>query len=144
MLILWSASCTYIVRASSASSCSCRTTTRRAMYSNTSFTPSPVFAEVKKSFGYRSSGGGGQYELPGGEPDSGVVAVVATSAWPRMKRLGVIVGAEDMDDVDGMRRGERSEESREGEREGGADSAVNAGEERADSKLSKIEEEGVW
>ena len=139
-----------MVRASSASSYSCRATTRRAMYSKTSLTPSPVFADVKNRRGYRSGGGRGGVlaDGPGGEPDSGVVAVVVP-ACPRTKRLGVIVGAEDMDDVEGMRRGERPGDarasgSREGEREAGAESAVNAGEESADSNASKSEEEGVW
>ena len=140
--IRWSASRTCIVRASSASSYSWRTTTRRAIYSNTSFTPSPVLADVKNSFGYRSGGGGGAYVLDGGEPDSGVVAVVV-AACPRMNRLGVMVGAEDMEEFEGMRRGSRRGEC-EGERDMGAERAVKAGEESADSKVSKREEEGVW
>ena len=89
----------------------------------------------------------------GGEPDSGVVAVVAAPC-PRTKSEGVIVGAEDIDDADGIRRGRpmaiagprppsRSGEA-DGEREMGEESAVNAGEERADSNVSKREEEGVW
>ena len=77
----------------------------------------------------------------GGDPDSGVVAVVV-AAWPRMKRLGVIVGADDMEEFEGMRRGSRSGEC-EGERDIGAETAVKAGEESADSKVSKREEEGV-
>ena len=142
MLVRWFASCTCIVRASIASSYSWRITTRRATYSNTSFTPSPVLAEVKNSLGYRSGGGGGAYPLDGGDPDSGVVAVVvAASACPRKNRLGVMVGAEDMEELEGIRRGSRRGEC-EGERE--AESAVNAGEESADSKVSKRDEEGVW
>lgn len=130
MLVRWLASWTCIVRASSASSYSCRVMTRRAMYSNTSFTPSPVFADVKKSFGYRSRGGGGAYELAGEQPTSGVVAVVV-APWPRMNRLGVIVGADDMDEFEGMRRaGRKGDLEREGDRE--VDRAVNAGEDRAD------------
>ena len=142
MLLRWFASWTCIVRASSASSYSCRATTRRAMYSKTSLTPSPVFADVKKSFGYRSRGGGGTYEFEGDTPSSGVVAVVVP-ACPRMKRLGVMVGAEEMDELEGMRRGDRYGEL-EGERERGADRAVRAGEDRADWKVSNREEEGVW
>ena len=65
----------------------------------------------------------------------------------------MIVGAEDMDDVDGILRGSRSAAMPvldprsgecEGERERGAETAVKAGEDRADSKVSKSEEEGVW
>ena len=67
-----------------------------------STTPSPVFADVKKSFGYRSRGGGGTYEFEGDTPSSGVVAVVVP-ACPRMKRLGVMVGAEEMDEEEEVR-----------------------------------------
>ena len=60
----------------------------------------------------------------------------------------MIVGADDMDDEEGMRRGERSgdgyEGEWEGEREAGAESAVNAGEDSADSNVSKKDEDGVW
>jgi len=93
------------VRASSASSYSRRIVTRREMYSNTSETPWPVFADVKNSFGRRSGGGGGLNELDGESAEAGVVdSVVARS---RRKRLGVIVGALETEEDEGWRRGVR-------------------------------------
>ena len=57
------------------------------------------------------------------------------AAWPRMKRLGVIVGADDIDEFEGMRRaGRKGDFDREGERD--PDRAVNAGEDRADWNVS--------
>lgn len=81
--------------ASIRSSYSHRRTTRCAIYSKTSETPEPVFAEVKKSFGPRA-GGGGKIN-PGEEgkgPFSGVVEVELDAvACSLAKRLGVIVTA---------------------------------------------------
>ncbi len=52
-----------------------------------------------------------------------------------MKRLGVIVGADDIDEFEGMRRAERKGDlDREGDRD--PDKAVNAGEDRADWNVS--------
>jgi len=79
-----------IVRASTASSYSNFFDTRNAIYSNTSLTPSPVFADVKKSLAPKS-GGSGRY-------DPGVVAGVIDRC-PLVNRLGVIVGADEEDVV---------------------------------------------
>lgn len=137
-------SCMYSVRASSASSYSQRATTRRAIYSNTSGTPSPVLADVKKSLGPRSTGGGTAREGLSGSDDGDGGVVDAVVACARINRLGVIVGAEDVERSDGARRRMRSGES-EGARDDVDEYAdVGAGEARADSKASKKEEEGVW
>lgn len=128
-------------RASIASSYSHRPTTLRAMYSNTSATPSPVLADVKNNF-VPHSGAPGIGTVCTGD---GVVQVVAVFA-SRTNRLGVMVCAsEKVDAIDGFRCGERMGEWL-GERE---DSGVEradggVGEERAVSNASKNDDEGVW
>jgi hypothetical protein len=80
------------VRASTASSYSNFLNTRNAIYSNTSPTPNPVFAEVKKSLAPKS-GGSGRYDSGASCASSGVGGVIARC--PLVNRLGVIVGAEE-------------------------------------------------
>jgi len=84
-------------------------TTRFAIYSNVSETPSPVFADVKNNLGLRS--GFGSW----GEPGSKWSIICVSSAWSccwdidgkglefvralrRAKLLGVIVGVEEEED----------------------------------------------
>lgn len=52
-------------------------TTRRAIYSKTSVTPSPVLAEVKKSLAPRSGLGGIAEDVEGDGAETGVVDSVA-------------------------------------------------------------------
>jgi hypothetical protein len=110
------------------------------MYSNTSRTPSPVFADVKKSLGPRSGGGGKRGIVSeAGEGRVNVGGVVA-AAWSRVKRLGVMVGAEDddvLDNDDVMRRGARTGEDGREDIDGGN------GDERADAYTSNSDEDGV-
>lgn len=74
--------------ASTRSSYSQRRTTRAAIYSNTSETPSPVFADVKNSFGPRAGGGGkAKYGV------SSTVGVLTSIVVSRANKLGVIVTA---------------------------------------------------
>jgi hypothetical protein len=84
------------VRASTASSYSNFLNTRNAMYSNTSLTPSPVFAEVKKSLG-PNSGGSGRHNSGVSGASKGVGGVVARC--PLVNKLGVIVMADEEDVV---------------------------------------------
>lgn len=103
-------SCTCIVLASRFSRYSHLVTTRFAIYSNTPTTPSPVFADVKNSFGLRSgfSDWGGEFSW-----SSISCGSVGSRCWDiegkglelvralrRAKLLGVIVGVEEEEDED--------------------------------------------
>jgi hypothetical protein len=107
-LSLTSLSLIYILLASLLSSYSHRLTTLLATYSNTSFTPSPVFADVQNNLGPTSGGAGktpaslgpGEENVSEGAAVSfeGVVAVLVSmigcaSRLSRAKRLGVMVAA---------------------------------------------------
>lgn len=80
----------------------------------------------------------------------GGVGAADEGAWVRRKRLGVIVGAEDVEEADAMRRGARTPgvvgdpwvESG-SDSEEGRECKECKGEVGADSKASKNEEEGV-
>ena len=61
----------------------------------------------------------------------------------RTNRLGVIVGAEENDDAETVRRS-RCEGERDGERVEVSEKQDRFGDDTADSNVSKIEEEGVW
>jgi hypothetical protein len=132
------------------------------MYSNTFVTPEPVFADVKKSFG-RRSGWGGVFirtwfrEWPCEFVRSRVGGVGGVDgsvgeARRRVKRLGVIVGADEEEDADAevMRR-ECAIRMEPGDVIGPFScmtelllDCAGVGEDRADSYESKKDDEGVW
>lgn len=145
------ASATCSVRASTASSYSHRPTTRRATYSKTSATPTPVLADVKNSFVPHCGGAGYAGRVCTGDGAGlGVVHVVdAARPFPFTKRLGVMVCVSDtVDDIDGFRWGERTGEWLGDLEDSGEDCLEmadgGAGDDRADSNTSKKDEEGVW
>ena len=139
-----------VVRASSHSSYAHFCTTRRAIYSNTSATPSPVFADVKNRRGPRSGGSGGASVAADRSIDSGRsdVGVAAASSRSRATRLGVIVGALPelvlpVESIVSVRwRGGVTWGS---DVDLGSDAAtLGSGDARAEWNTSKSEDEGVW
>lgn len=134
-----------IVRASIASSYSHRATTRCAIYSKTWATPSPVFADVKNSFG-RRSGWVIESVLPAEHASlsTGVGGVIIAVADARLRRKseGVIVGVDDDDEADVILRAWRF--AGDNERSTIDWWGDKAGDDWADSYSSKREDEGVW